>query len=301
MTLEQQRGVEASAGAVAVPGRDGRDDFGEWHVYEPHKVGLPPLGPYFRALWKRRQFIFELARTNLRADHFNTTFGQLWLVLNPIFMGLIYFMLVTIIHNGGKGSAFLAHLMICLFSFRMVSGTVSSGARSVVGGGKLILNTAFPRLLLPLECVLESVLQFIPTLMVFSVIFVIVGLPFGAHLLWVIPIFIELVVFGAGAAMIVATMQVYFRDLANFLPYFTRIWLYTSPILFTIDEVPARLKPILVLNPMYPMLGALNDVVIDGINPPLNFIAWGFGWAFASLFFGTLFFISREREFAIRL
>ena len=79
------------------------DDFsGEYHTYEPHKVGLPPLGPYFRALWARRQFLFELARTNLRAQHFNTTFGQLWLILNPVMLGIVYFTLVYIIRGGGE-------------------------------------------------------------------------------------------------------------------------------------------------------------------------------------------------------
>jgi teichoic acid transport system permease protein len=291
----------ASMTTVAEPTQDGRDEFGEWHVYEPHKVGLPPLGPYFRALWQRRHFIVQLARTSLRADHFNTTFGQLWLVLNPVLLGLIYFMLVTIIRGGGRGPEFLAHIMICLFSFRMVTTAVSSGAKSVVGGGKLILNTAFPRLLLPLESVLESVLRFLPTLVVFSFVFAIVGLPFGAHLLWVIPIWCEMIVFAIGAATVVATAQVYFRDLANFLPYFTRIWLYTSPIIFTIEDVPDRLRPILSLNPMYPMLGALNDVVIDGKNPSPTLLFWALGWALVTCVVGTLFFISREREFAIRL
>ena len=55
--------------------RQGDEFSGDHHVYEPHKVGLPPLGPYFRALWARRQFLYELARTNLRAQHFNTTLG----------------------------------------------------------------------------------------------------------------------------------------------------------------------------------------------------------------------------------
>ena len=50
----------------------------------------------------------------------------------------------------------------------------------------------------------------------------------------VLPIIALLTIFAAGAAMFTATAQVYFRDLANFLPYFTRIWLYTSPILFRV-------------------------------------------------------------------
>ena len=50
------------------------DEFsGDHHVYEPHKVGLPPLGPYFRALWARRQFLYrarphEPARAALQHD-----------------------------------------------------------------------------------------------------------------------------------------------------------------------------------------------------------------------------------------
>ena len=52
-----------SAHCIAVA-RGREDEFsGDHHVYEPHKVGLPPLGPYFRALWARRQFLYELART----------------------------------------------------------------------------------------------------------------------------------------------------------------------------------------------------------------------------------------------
>ena len=118
-------------------------------VYEPHRVGLPPLGTYLRQLWDRREFAFELARTNLRAQHYNTAFGQLWLVLNPLFLGLVYFALVEII-GGNRGTDFLAHLMLGLFAFRLVSTSVGQGARSVVGGGRLILNISFPRVLLPL-------------------------------------------------------------------------------------------------------------------------------------------------------
>ena len=287
--------------AVAQARRPSDDFSGEYHVYEPHKVGLPPLGPYFRALWARRQFLYELARTNLRAQHFNTTLGQLWLILNPVMLGVVYFTLVYIIRSGGRGSIFLAHLMLSLFAFRLVSTSVSRGARSVVGGGKLILNTAFPRLLLPLESVLESFMRFLPTVVVYAIVHAAVGLPVTASLLWAIPIIALITVFGAGAAMFTATSQVYFRDLTNFLPYFTRIWLYTSPILFYAEDVPQRLKPILLLNPMYPMLGALNNVVIEGKSPGALLIALSFCWAFAAILAGTLFFISREREFAIRL
>jgi teichoic acid transport system permease protein len=286
--------------AIAPP-RSGEDFGGDYQVFEPHKAGLPPLGPYFRALWGRRQFLFELARTNLRAQHYNTTFGQLWLILNPLLMVLVYFTLVYIIRNGGRGPVFLAHLMVSLFAFRMVSSSISSGAQSVVGGGKLLLNTAFPRLLLPLEATLEAVMRFLPMMAVYAIVHVILGLPIGPSLLWAIPILALFVIFGAGAAMFTATAQVYFRDLASFLRYFTRIWLYTSPILFYAEDVPAKLQTILYVNPMYPMLGSLNDAVIEGRTPPFALLGASVAWAFGIIIAGTAFFISREREFAIRL
>jgi ABC-type polysaccharide/polyol phosphate export permease len=291
-----------TAAAVDRQRRPREDEFtSERHLYEPHPIGLPPLGPYFRALWKRRQFAFALARSNLRAEHFNTVLGQVWLVLNPVLFALVYFTLVEIVRGGSRSIEFLAHLMICLFAFRFVSRSVGQGTGSVVGGGRLILNTAFPRTVLPLTSVMTSFMTFLPTLLVYAVVHAIAGLPVGLHLLWTVPIFATLAVFATGATMLTATAQVYFRDLANFLRYATRIWLYTSPILFYTDEVPERLKPILQLNPLWPMLGALSDVVNLGQTPSAEFLLWGFAWAVAVLFAGAFVFISREREFAVRL
>jgi ABC-type polysaccharide/polyol phosphate export permease len=273
----------------------------ERHVYEPHPIGLPPLGPYVRELWRRRHFAFELARTNLRSQHFNTALGQLWLIVNPLLLTFIYFILVDIIGSGNRGSSFLAHLMIGLFAFRLVSTAVTEGARSVVGGGRLILNTAFPRALLPLAAVLTSFMKFLPTLVVYAVMHALAGLPVGPHLLWAIPIFTLFVVLASGAAMLVAAVQVYFRDVRNFLPYFLRIWLYASPVLYYVDEVPDRFRLILDVNPLYPLLGSLSDVVNQAQAPSATLLLYGLAWTVGIFAIGALFFVSREREFAVRL
>src|SRR3954465_8304891 len=113
----------------------------ERHVHEPHRVGLPPLLPYVRQLWQRREFAFELARTKLRSQHFNTAFGQFWLILNPLLLAGVYFILVDIVRGGPHRPGFLAHLMAGLFAYYFVSGAVREGIKSVVSGGRLILNT----------------------------------------------------------------------------------------------------------------------------------------------------------------
>jgi len=284
------------------PRRRTEDEFStEHHVYEPHRIGLPPLRPYFRTLWARREFAFELSRTNLRAQHFNTIFGQFWLVINPLLLALIYFVLVDILQHGSRGPDFFAHLMAGLFAFTMVNQAVSQGAKSVTSGGRLILNTAFPRMLLPLSSVLTATLRFLPTIVVYAVVHVVTGLPIGPQLLWAPFLFALMVVFATGATALIAAATVYFRDISSFLPYVMRIWLYASPVLYYVEDVPQRFKLITDLNPLAPILGAWSDVLTRGVVPSLGRISLAVAWSAVVLVVGVLFFISREREFAVRL
>ena len=140
------------------------------HVHEPHRIGLPPLIPYLRALWDRREFAVELARTRLRAQNYDTMFGQLWLLLNPLLLVGVYFVLVDIIRHGHHPPHFFARLMAAVFAFQLVQDSIRQGAKSVVQGGKLILNTAFPRLLLPIASVLMSCIRFLPTMGIYVVV-----------------------------------------------------------------------------------------------------------------------------------
>ena len=286
---------------ATVPSGARADEPGEKHVYEPHRVGLPPLGWYVRSLWARRQFAFQMSRTTLRAQHFKSALGQLWLVLNPLLLTFVYFLLVSILRDGNRGTIFFAHLMAGLFAFQLVSTSVTQGAKSVVNSGRLILNTAFPRALLPISSVMTAFMRFLPTLAVYAVVHVIAGLPIGAHLLWVIPLLGLLVVFAAGVAMLVSAAQVYFRDVSSFLPYVMRIWLYGSPVLYYLHEVPEKFRPIIDANPLTPLLGAWSQVLNAGEAPGAGLLVWGAAWAVGAFLIGSLFFMSREREFAVRL
>ena len=270
-------------------------------VYTPHRMRLPHPRTYLSELWARRQFALHLARTDLRAQHAGTVFGQLWLVLNPLLLALVYFVLVDILRDGKRGPDFLAHLMVCLFAFHFVSTSISASAKSVVRSGKLILNTAFPRSLLPLSSVLTSFVRFLPTMAVYAVMHVVAGLPLRPATLWALPVLAELTVFALGVSLLVSALQVYFRDLSNFLPYLLRIWLYVSPVLYFAHEVPHRLRPVLAYNPLFSMLAAWSQALNAGRMPDVTYLLQGAAWAVGALLVGGLFFVSREREFAVRL
>jgi ABC-type polysaccharide/polyol phosphate export permease len=273
----------------------------EQHVYEPHTVGLPPIVPYVRELWRRREFALELSRTKLQAQHFDTVFGQLWLVLNPMMLALVYFVLVDILRGGQRPPGFFAHLVAGIFAYYFVSGAVRDGVRSVVRGGRLVLNTAFPRTLLPLSTVITAFYRFIPTFLIYIPIHLISGLPVGPQLFWLIPIIFGLALVAAGLSMFVAALQVYFRDVKNFLPYVLRIWLYASPVLYYASEVPNKWEWLVKVNPIGSLLAAWDSVLNAGHAPLASDMLLGLAWGVVLFVVGALFFMSRERDFAVRL
>ena len=273
----------------------------ERHVYEPHRAGLPPMGEYLKEVWRRREFARELSRSNLRAQQFNTLFGQLWLLITPLMLAAVYFVLVDILRGGDSGPEFLGHLVACIFAYYFIQQTLRTGVKSVTSGGRLILNTAFPRLLLPIAAVTTAFRRFLPTLLIYAPIHLLTGLPVTWEILWVVPISLLLLGVGFGLTTLVGVGQVYFRDLRNFLPYATRLWLYTSPILYYASEVPDKYRFLLYVNPLGSILTAWSDVLRFGRAPDPADLLVGLGWAVGLMTLGVLLFVSREREFAVRL
>jgi teichoic acid transport system permease protein len=273
----------------------------ETHVYEPHLVGLPPIRQYFREVWRRRDFARELSRTKLRAQHFDTAFGQLWLVLNPLLLAGVYFILIDIVRQGKRPEGAFAHLVAGIFAYYFVSGAIRDGTKSVTGGGRLILNSAFPRMLLPISSVLTAFTRFVPTILIYVPIHLISGLPITVSTLWIVPLVGLMVIMATGFAMIAATAQVYFRDVASFLPYVLRVWLYVSPVLYFPSEVPQRYAFLLDINPLGQLLTAWSDVLHGGFAPGPKSLAIAAAWAFGTFLVGSVLFLSREREFAVRL
>ena len=282
-------------------------------VFEPHKASLPPMGAYLREFWRRRRFALELARFTDKAEHLDSPLGSVWLVLNPLLLAMIYFLLVTII--GGRGSAgssrfdVLAHILVGLFTWYFAQNCMTFGGASVTAGGKLILNQAFPRALLPLSSLIGAFQKFIPTLPVYLIIYLIGGaldskskLPgLNWHLLW-IPVMVALVaISGFGLALLFATMNVYFRDTSKLMTYGARMWLYLSPVLWMPDMIHGWHRILIWANPLGPILTITNTVWIKGENPSWTLWLGATGWAFGLLLIGGYFFVSRERDFAVRI
>ena len=271
-------------------------------VMTASKTGLPNLRSYIRDLWARREFAVEMSRANIKSQQVNTFIGQFWLVLNPLLLASVYYVLVVML-SGGKnsGGAYFTHLLGGLFIYYLISGCMSSGAISITSAGRLITNTPFPRLLLPLAAVLTSLYRFLPTIPVVLVFLIGSGQGIQASQIAALFALIIIIIFSIGLASLFATIQVYFRDTNSFLPFVNRIWLYISPVLFYPEQLPTQLQLIAPLNPLYSLIGIWSDTLTRGIIPsPLVWLT-AITWAIIMFVFGTLLFILKESDFAVRL
>jgi ABC-type polysaccharide/polyol phosphate export permease len=284
--------------------RDSESDFNPvYHMYGPHRAGLPPLVNYFRELWHRRTFAAEMSKASMRGANTSTFFGQAWLVLNPLLLAAVYYLLVEILRQKHDSFLFL-HLTLALFAFTVVSTAVTSGSTSVTSAGKLLINTAFPRLLIPLAAVRTAFFRFLPTVPVYFAFHILFGAPWHFRMVLGVYFLATMVLFAMGLAAFFATVQIYFRDTSSFLPYFVRIWMYLSPVLWLPESILGfnrTIKTLVQLNPMYSMLGGYADLMQEGRYPPAFMWVSSAAWALAAAALGFLFFISREREFAVRL
>ncbi len=269
-------------------------------IYEPFRAGLPPLGAYLRALWARRSFIAEFSRSELREQNYGSVFGQLWLVLNPLLLSGVYFLLIYII-GGQSDSTRYGHLTASLFLFYLVSNSLTGGVKSITAGQRLILNTAFPRIMLPISAMVIALFKFVPTLAVFFVMRTFLGLNYSWQMFWAIPVVLIALLMGLGMAILISCINVYFRDIASFLPYLTRSLLYLSPILYQASDLSDKLRSFEIANPIFYLLDAWSQVMVYAQAPDLFSLLHSLVWALAIFIIGTYFFLSRERDFAVRL
>lgn len=269
-------------------------------VYEPFKASLPPLGRYWRSLWARRSFIREYSRSELHSNNYDSVFGQLWLILNPLLLSGVYFLLIVII-AGNADKLRYVHLTGSLFLFYLVSNSMNIGTKSVTTGQKLILNTAFPRIALPLCATIIAFFRFLPTLPVFLIIKAAFGFDFSWNMLWGALIALIALIFGLGIAILISAANVYFRDITSFLPYLNRTLLYISPVLYEADNVKHRIAFIKNINPFFPILDSWSRVMVHNQSLIWSDVAKAAAWALGTFLIGAYFFLAREREFAVRV
>jgi len=109
------------------------------------------------------------------------------------------------------------------------------------------------------------------------------------------------IVMSLGMAILISCINVYFRDISSMLPYLTRSLLYLSPILYEAAHMSHRIKKFEVANPIFYLLDSWSRVMVHAQAPTSHGLIYSTLWALGIFVVGTYFFLSRERDFAVRL
>ena len=277
------------------------------YVFEPHSRTLPNIPQYIAALWDRRTFMVALASSDLRSARKSTALGSIWSILDPLFQAAVYFFLYTVIRGGGNKSAgatsqqkFLPILIAGFFLFALSTAALNEGGGSIKRSKGLMLNSTFPRAMLPVTAVYKSLRKFVPCVFILMIVFPLTGGKLGPGL-FVLPLLFGLqLVMNVGIAMLAATFITMFSDSTNVVSYINRLLFFATPVVYPVSLLPSSAKLIIGWQPLFALFASYQAIFSGGM-PSLGLIFQVFLWAGFLLLVGGNVFLRHEREFTLHL
>ncbi|WP_102158986.1 ABC transporter permease [Zhihengliuella halotolerans] len=233
---------------------------------------------YWLRVWDARSYMFHEARSKVDDAGKRLYLGNLWLIINPILDGAIYFLVFGVILNLDKGiENFLAFLLIGVFFFKLTSRSVSASAASIMNRRRKASGAALPALAEPLTVNVRTWLTGFPSYLVMLVMIFVISPPKEISLiaLLVIPIIVLQVLVTAGVSVLAAHFVGIIPDLQNVLQVATRAWMFGSGVMFSAERF-LGIHPIIDFlvhwNPMHWVLEYSRSALI------YNEVPTGDGW-----------------------
>src|SRR5207244_2552038 len=185
-----------------------------------------------------------------------------------------------------------------LLPWQYFATSLTQSSNSLVVSSGLLSKVYFPRLLLPMSAILPPVVDF-----AFASL-AMLGLMLIFHIgptwrLLVIPALLLLAMLTALATGIwLSAMNVRYRDIRYVVPFLTQLWLFASPVTYSVTLVPEQWRFVYRLNPMTGVIEGFRWAVlgIDVAPGPTIFLS-----ALVSLLIlstGVLYFRRTESFFA---
>jgi ABC-2 type transport system permease protein len=226
---------------------------------------------------------FNIARIQWKLRFFGSALGYVWQLMRPLLLfGVLYVFFTQIGHVGqGKDSApgqpdylYGVQMLGSIVLFTFFSESTGGAVTSVVSQEAVVRKIQFPRMVIPLSIVLGAMFNLGLNL----IVVLIFALASGVRPLatWVeLPVIIAvLTVFATGLAMLLASMYVYFRDVAPIWDVLSQILFYASPVIVPLSSVQAKLSPLLVkiymLNPLAAVFQQFRHAMINNATPSVE-------------------------------
>lgn len=249
--------------------------------------------------WHYRELLYFLAWREVKVRYKQAALGAAWAIIQPLFTMIIFTLFFGRLAGvPSDGIPYPLFSFCALVPWTYFAGTLSLAGNSLVSNANLVTKVYFPRVLLPAATVISGMLDFVIGSVFLFFMMIYYHVRPGWNLLFV-PIFvINMMVLALGISMLLAAINVRYRDVKYALPFIIQIWLFVTPIIYPVTFVPARYQKILALNPMAGIVEGLRACLFSTRAMPWKLIEISWAVTLALLIGGALYFRKTERTFA---
>jgi len=254
-----------------------------------------------REIFAYDDMIKSLVKRELRGKYKGSFLGFLWTFINPLCQILVYTLVFSVILRSGLDKFYL-YMITGMIPWLFFDSSLRIGSGCIRYQGDMVKKIYFPREVLPISCVFA---QFVNMLLCFIIVIGVVlfsGHGFAIRPLLCLPLImgIELTM-TMGVALIVSSITVYFKDLEHIVTVILMAWIYLTPILYSLEMVPERVRILFKLNPLTSVIEGYHSILYWKKVPSFMLTGYGAVVAVLLLVVGELIFAKLDQGFAEEL
>lgn len=232
-----------------------------------------------RALWAYRGFISGSVKREFQSKYRNSLLGAAWTVINPLAMIVVYTVIFSQVMRAklpgvDHGFAYSIYLCAGSLTWGLFAEIVGRGQNIFLDNANLLKKISFPRMSLPVIAVLNALVNFGIIFGLFLVFLLISGFWPGWASVAFVPVLAIQLLFAIGLGMSLGVLNVFFRDVGQFFGIFVQFWFWFTPVVYPASILPERIKPLMALNPMYPLVQAYQAIFVNGQWPDWASLAY---------------------------
>jgi lipopolysaccharide transport system permease protein len=194
--------------------------------------------------------LLVLTQKELKVRYKNSVLGYLWSVAHPLAFALVFFIAFKVVIRI-QIEDYALFLIAGLFPWQWFANSVNASPMILLGNASIIKKVNFPRYFIILTQVIQDMIHFllaIPVIIIF--LFLYHKTPhmswlYGIPLLMVAQLFIIY-----GICLVIASTNLFFRDLERLTTIFTMLLFYFTPVFFEETMIPLQYRNFLYLNPL---------------------------------------------------
>jgi lipopolysaccharide transport system permease protein len=254
-----------------------------------------------KEIWRYRNLLYFLTLRDIQVRFKQTVLGLGWSVLKPFITVLVFSFFIGWKFKG-QGEDFGSYgvtVFAGILPWFLFANSLASGASSVVAGADLVTRVNFPRLLLPLSCMLANLVDFVIGLVMLIAVAIIYRMNPGWGILLMPLVLLLLLAAVLGVSALLAALMVTYHDVSHLLQFLIMIWFFTTSTIFSKidDAIPPWQRLVLSLNPPYGLIANFRTSVLGGTFDFQALLVSG-AVSILLLFFGCHYFRRVERGFA---